>query len=57
MWLAFGRKGLLGLEVPDQYGGSAACDFRYNAVLTEELGKISMSLASRHGIHAGIVAP
>ena len=45
MWLAFGRQGLLGLEIPEQYGGSAAGDFRYNAVLSEELGKVSMSLA------------
>ncbi len=46
MWLAFGRQGLLGLELPEQYGGSAAGDFRYNAVLCEELGKVSMSLGS-----------
>jgi len=57
LWLAFGRQGLLGLEVPEQYGGSAAGDFRYNAVLCEELGKVSMSLGSCHGIHADIVAP
>ena len=57
MWLAFGRQGLLGLEVPERYGGSAAGDFRYNAVLGEEIGKVSMSLGSCHGIHADIVAP
>jgi alkylation response protein AidB-like acyl-CoA dehydrogenase len=57
MWLAFGRQGLLSLEIPQQYGGSAAGDFRYNAVLSEELGKVSMSLCSCHGIHAHIVAP
>jgi alkylation response protein AidB-like acyl-CoA dehydrogenase len=57
VWLAFGRQGLLGLEIPEQYGGSAAGDFRYNAVLCEELGKVSMSLGSCHGIHADIVAP
>jgi alkylation response protein AidB-like acyl-CoA dehydrogenase len=57
LWLAFGRQGLLGLEIPEQYGGSAAGDFRYNAVLCEELGKVSMSLGSCHGIHADIVAP
>jgi long-chain-acyl-CoA dehydrogenase len=57
LWRAFGSQGLLGLEVPEQYGGSAAGDFRYNAVLAEELGKVSMSLASCHGIHADIVAP
>ncbi|RYP85089.1 acyl-CoA dehydrogenase [Nocardioides guangzhouensis] len=57
MWRAFGRQGLLGLEIPEQYGGMAAGDFRYNAVLCEELGKVSMSLGSCHGIHADIVAP
>ncbi|HSV40569.1 MAG TPA: acyl-CoA dehydrogenase family protein [Nocardioidaceae bacterium] len=57
MWKAFGDAGLLGLEVPEQYGGSEAGDFRYNAVLCEELGKVSMSLSSCHGIHADIVAP
>ncbi|HET7689198.1 MAG TPA: acyl-CoA dehydrogenase family protein [Nocardioidaceae bacterium] len=57
MWLAFGRQGLLGLEIPEQYGGSHAGDFRYNAVLCEELGKVSMSLGSCHGIHADICAP
>jgi alkylation response protein AidB-like acyl-CoA dehydrogenase len=36
---------------------SVAGDFRYNAVLCEELGKVSMSLSSCHGIHADIVAP
>jgi alkylation response protein AidB-like acyl-CoA dehydrogenase len=57
MWNAFGEAGLLGLEIPEQYGGSEAGDFRYNAVLCEELGKVSMSISSCHGIHADIVAP
>jgi len=57
MWLAFGAAGLLGLEIPEAYGGSAAGDFCYNAVLSEELGRVSMSLASCHGIHADICAP
>ena len=57
MWHAFGAQGLLGLEIPEQYGGSEAGDFRYNAVLGEELGRVSMALGSCHGIHADIVAP
>ncbi len=57
MWTAFGEQGLLGLEVPEQYGGSEAGDFRYNAVLAEELAKVSMSLGSCLGIHSDIVAP
>jgi len=52
---AFGGQGLLGLQIPEQYAGSAAGDFRYNAVLGE-LGKVSMSLSSGHGIHADIVS-
>ena len=46
MWLALGRQGLLALQTPEQYGGSAAGDFRYNAELCEELGKVSMSSSS-----------
>ena len=57
LWLAFGEAGLLGLEIPEQYGGSEAGDFRYNAVLAEEIGDLSMSLGSCHSIHADIVAP
>ena len=56
-WLAAGRQGFLGLEIPEEYGGSAAGDYRFNAVLTEELAKVNMTLPSCVGIHADIVAP
>jgi alkylation response protein AidB-like acyl-CoA dehydrogenase len=56
MWLAFGRQGLLALQIPEQYAGSAAGGVRYNPVLCEELAKVSMSLSSGHGIHADIVS-
>ena len=56
-WLAAGKQGFLGLEVPEVYGGSEAGDFRFNAVLTEELAKINMALPSCVGIHSDIVAP
>ena len=32
-----GRQGLLGMDVPDEYGGGGVPDFRFNAVLGEEL--------------------
>jgi len=57
LWKAFGAQGLLGLEISEQYGGSEAGDYRYNAVLQEELCRHSMSLGSCHSIHADIVAP
>ena len=56
-WLAAGRQGFLGLEIPEEYGGSEAGDYRFNAVLTEELAKVNMTLPSCVGIHADIVAP
>ncbi|MGD9526832.1 acyl-CoA dehydrogenase family protein [Pseudonocardia sp.] len=37
VWLAAGRAGLLGTDVPEEYGGGGVDDFRYNAVLVEEL--------------------
>ncbi|HYO86934.1 MAG TPA: acyl-CoA dehydrogenase family protein [Dermatophilaceae bacterium] len=57
LWLEAGRAGFLGLEIPEEYGGSAAGDYRYNAVFAEELAKVGMAAASCFGIHYDIVAP
>ena len=56
-WTEAGKQGFLGLEIPEVYGGSEAGDYRFNAVLTEELSKVNMALPSCVGIHADIVAP
>ena len=56
-WLEAGRQGFLGLEIPEEYGGSAAGDYRFNAVWAEELSKVNAALSSCVGIHADIVAP
>ncbi|MFF0148615.1 long-chain-acyl-CoA dehydrogenase [Amycolatopsis sulphurea] len=56
-WLRAGHHGFLGLEIPEEFGGGGADDYRFNAVLTEELAKVSMALASCVGIHADIVVP
>ena len=56
-WVEAGKQGFLGLEIPEEYGGSEAGDYRFNAVLTEELAKVNMTLPSCVGIHADIVAP
>lgn len=37
VWLAAGKAGLLGTDVPPEYGGGGVADFRFNAVLLEEL--------------------
>jgi alkylation response protein AidB-like acyl-CoA dehydrogenase len=57
LWLAAGKQGYLGLEVPERYGGSEAGDYRYNAVLIEELAKVNLALASSLSIHFDVAAP
>jgi len=56
-WLEAGKQGFLGLEIPEEYGGSGAEDYRFNAVLMEELGKVNAALPTCVGIHADITAP
>ena len=56
-WLEAGKLGLLGLEIPEELGGSGAEDFRFNAVWAEELSKVSAALGSCASIHCDIVAP
>jgi alkylation response protein AidB-like acyl-CoA dehydrogenase len=57
IWIEAGKQGLLGLEIPESYGGSEAGDYRFNAVLGEELARVSASVSSCLGIHADVVAP
>jgi alkylation response protein AidB-like acyl-CoA dehydrogenase len=50
------KQGLVGFSVPEEYGGLGVTDFRYNAIVTEELGR-----GGYHGpafaLHNDIVAP
>jgi alkylation response protein AidB-like acyl-CoA dehydrogenase len=57
VWHEAGKQGFLGLGVPAEFGGSDAGDYRFNAVLTEELSAVSAALASSLGIHFDVVAP
>ena len=56
-WLEAGKQGFLGLEIPEEYGGAGAEDYRFNAVMAEELSKVNAALGSCWGIHADITAP
>jgi alkylation response protein AidB-like acyl-CoA dehydrogenase len=57
LWLAAGAEGFLGLEIPEEFGGAEAGDFRFNAVLGEELSKLTAALASCFAIHTDIAVP
>ena len=47
MFRAAGEQGLLGMAIPDQYGGGGVGDFRYNAVIDEV---VTASGASASGL-------
>ncbi len=56
-WLEAGAQGFLGLGIPEEYGGTGSDDFRFNAVLDEEMAKVSAALPTCVGIHTDITAP
>ncbi len=57
VWLELGRMDLLGLNVPEEFGGTDVGDPRFTMVLSEELSKLSFAYPSCIGIHADCVAP
>ena len=58
LWTKAGDAGLLGISVPEEFGGAGMRDFAFNAILVEELCRAgSLGLGSSIGIHANIVAP
>ncbi|NDL59686.1 acyl-CoA dehydrogenase family protein [Phytoactinopolyspora mesophila] len=42
-WQAAGQQGLLGLAVPEEYGGAGQPDYRFRAVIAEELADVGAS--------------
>ncbi|MFF3763189.1 acyl-CoA dehydrogenase family protein [Streptomyces sp. NPDC001922] len=56
VWRAAGRQGLLGLAVPEEYGGGGATDFRYAAVLHEEFTRAGAA-GLAIGLHNDIIGP
>lgn len=57
VWSDAGKVGLLGLEVPERFGGGGTTDFRFNAVASAELASCSLALSSCLGIHYDCAAP
>ncbi|SHM93020.1 acyl-CoA dehydrogenase family protein [Cryptosporangium aurantiacum] len=56
IWTAAGAQGLLGTDVPEEYGGGGIKDFRYNAVLTEETIAVGASGVG-FSLHNDVTAP
>lgn len=57
-WLAAGKQAIIGLRVPEEFGGGGTGDFRYRCVVMEELAKVcAASLSSGFGLQDDIAIP
>jgi alkylation response protein AidB-like acyl-CoA dehydrogenase len=56
VWRRAGSAGLLGMDVDEEYGGGGQRDFRYNAVLVEELVTAG-TYGLGFGLHNDVIAP
>ncbi|WP_405177298.1 acyl-CoA dehydrogenase family protein [Nocardia sp. NBC_01377] len=56
VWLEAGKQGFLGMAVPEEFGGGGVIDFRYNAVLTEEVTRGQFS-GLGFTLHNDVIAP
>ena len=56
VWVEAGKQGLLGTDVPEQYGGGGIKDFRYNCVISEELTRVGASGVG-FTLHNDVMAP
>lgn len=53
-----GKHGFLGIAVPEEFGGGGTSDFRFNAVMNEELAMTGMGGAGNGiGLHNDITTP
>jgi alkylation response protein AidB-like acyl-CoA dehydrogenase len=55
-WLEAGKQGFLGMAVPEEYGGGGNADFRYNAIVTEEIASGRYS-GLGFSVHNDVIAP
>src|SRR5262245_42385269 len=56
IWARAGAKGLLCMDVAEEHGGSGVADYRYHAIVNEELARAGAS-GTLFSIHTDIVAP
>ena len=57
-WLQMGEAGLLCLQVPQEYGGMGVTDFKYNAIISEEIALSGCAgPAISYPLHSDIVTP
>jgi alkylation response protein AidB-like acyl-CoA dehydrogenase len=57
-WLAAGKQSLIGMLIPEEYGGVGTDDYRYRCVLMEEFARVgATSISSGFGLQDDIAIP
>jgi alkylation response protein AidB-like acyl-CoA dehydrogenase len=56
VWRRAGKLGLLGIDVPEEYGGGGVRDFRYQVILSEEIMRVGAT-GIGFALHNDVVAP
>ncbi|GAA0386329.1 acyl-CoA dehydrogenase [Acrocarpospora corrugata] len=56
VWKSAGKLGMFGFGVPEEYGGAGVTDFRYNAIIVEEIMRIGASGVG-FSLHNDVMAP
>jgi alkylation response protein AidB-like acyl-CoA dehydrogenase len=57
-WLAAGKQAMIGLLIPERFGGAGMDDFRFRCVMMEELAKVgATSLSLSFGLQDDIAIP
>ncbi len=57
IWKEAGSQGLFGLDIPEEFGGMGAEDYRFNAVSAEVLNGFNAAVGSCFGIHSDVCPP
>ncbi|MGL5860510.1 MAG: acyl-CoA dehydrogenase family protein, partial [Phycicoccus sp.] len=54
LWKEAGAQGLFGLDIPEEFGGMGAEDYRFNAVAAEVISGFNAAVGSCFGIHSDV---
>ena len=57
IWKEAGKQGLFGLDIPEEFGGAGADDYRFNAVSAEVVAGFNFAVSSCFGIHSDVCPP
>ncbi len=57
IWKEAGKQGLFGLDIPEEFGGMGAEDYRFNAISAEVIAGFNFAVSSCFGIHSDVCPP